>query len=312
MRSDLAGGRALLVVAVFMLGLAAVTPVGAFGEPDPGVRPTGQDAAGPQCRSTVAAGSARQPCEPVLPASRLTRNTPDPPGQSDPSATPKPTKTPKPSDPPGQSDPSATPKPTKTPKPSATAAAPTEPPTPASGDVSRSPAPVTTLRPVPTSSPTGLPPSPPPGASPARGVSAPPPRAPTPAVAVPSVATDQHGSQATSRDAATATPSATMRPSSPAAAGMNRPSHPPFVTQPAVFSVPEASSEALRGVPLVAVASFGDIAFDWLVPAMTLSVPGVLIVSSVALQALGGALWLPAIRRRLRLPGRRTARTSPH
>jgi hypothetical protein len=45
-----------------------------------------------------------------------------------------------------------------------------------------------------------------------------------------------------------------------------------------------------------------DMAFDgfsWQVPALVLSVPGLLVVVAVFLQVVGGLAWVPVIRRRL-------------
>ena len=39
--------------------------------------------------------------------------------------------------------------------------------------------------------------------------------------------------------------------------------------------------------------------FSWQVPALALSVPGLLVVLVVGLQVLGGLAWLPVVRRRL-------------
>jgi hypothetical protein len=39
--------------------------------------------------------------------------------------------------------------------------------------------------------------------------------------------------------------------------------------------------------------------FSWQVPALVISVPGMLVVIAVALQVLGGLAWLPVVRRRL-------------
>ncbi len=39
--------------------------------------------------------------------------------------------------------------------------------------------------------------------------------------------------------------------------------------------------------------------FSWQVPALALSVPGLLVVLVVGLQVLGGLAWLPVVRRRV-------------
>ena len=64
-------------------------------------------------------------------------------------------------------------------------------------------------------------------------------------------------------------------------------------------SVAPGSGEA-PALPVVDTTAYDDAAFDWLVPAASLSVPGMLIVGSVVLQALGGVVWLPAVGRRFR------------
>ncbi len=45
---------------------------------------------------------------------------------------------------------------------------------------------------------------------------------------------------------------------------------------------------------------------SWSVPAMVVGVPGLLVVLVVALQAIGGAAWLPVARRGLRGDGMRS------
>ena len=45
------------------------------------------------------------------------------------------------------------------------------------------------------------------------------------------------------------------------------------------------------------VAAFDG--FAWQVPALALSVPGLIVVVAVFLQVVGGLAWLPVIRRRL-------------
>jgi hypothetical protein len=46
------------------------------------------------------------------------------------------------------------------------------------------------------------------------------------------------------------------------------------------------------------VALFGR-AFDWAVPGLLLSVPGMLLVLAIAAQAIGALAWLPLVRRRI-------------
>lgn len=55
--------------------------------------------------------------------------------------------------------------------------------------------------------------------------------------------------------------------------------------------------------------------FAWLVPGLVLTLPGVLIILVVGLQALGALAWVPMIRRRLgsveEMPGAVARRTTP-
>ena len=60
-------------------------------------------------------------------------------------------------------------------------------------------------------------------------------------------------------------------------------------------------------------APFGE-TFDWAVPGLVLSVPGLLLIVAVGIQMLGALAWLPVIRRRLGgfgFGGRRRARQRP-
>jgi hypothetical protein len=43
-----------------------------------------------------------------------------------------------------------------------------------------------------------------------------------------------------------------------------------------------------------------DAIVDWAVPSLVLGVPGILLVLAVGAQVLGGALWVPIVRRGLR------------
>ena len=45
-------------------------------------------------------------------------------------------------------------------------------------------------------------------------------------------------------------------------------------------------------------AMFGR-AFDWAVPGLVLSIPGMLLVLAIAGQAAGALAWLPLVRRRI-------------
>ncbi len=66
-----------------------------------------------------------------------------------------------------------------------------------------------------------------------------------------------------------------------------------------VFAVPEPTEGAVGGTLSIQAISFDGSDFQWLVPAAALSVPGLLIVAAVALQMVGGAVWIPIVRRRL-------------
>lgn len=48
--------------------------------------------------------------------------------------------------------------------------------------------------------------------------------------------------------------------------------------------------------------------FDWQIPGLLLSVPGLLVVLAIALQVTGGAAWLPIVRRTLGSRGDRRRR----
>jgi hypothetical protein len=45
-------------------------------------------------------------------------------------------------------------------------------------------------------------------------------------------------------------------------------------------------------------ALFGN-TFDWAIPGLILSVPGLLLVLAIAAQAVGALVWLPLVRRRI-------------
>jgi hypothetical protein len=71
---------------------------------------------------------------------------------------------------------------------------------------------------------------------------------------------------------------------------------------PAPFSVgPAAGSD---DDPPIAVADFGSLGLvgldsiaDWAVPSLVLGVPGILLIVAVGAQVLGGAVWIPVVRR---------------
>jgi hypothetical protein len=65
--------------------------------------------------------------------------------------------------------------------------------------------------------------------------------------------------------------------------------------------------EVVAGLDATVQSAFLDIGLvGWTVPALALSVPGILVLIVVALQLIGGAAWLPVARRLLS----RTARPS--
>jgi hypothetical protein len=45
-------------------------------------------------------------------------------------------------------------------------------------------------------------------------------------------------------------------------------------------------------------ALFGR-AFDWAIPGLVLSIPGMLLVLAIGAQAIGALAWLPLVRRRI-------------
>jgi hypothetical protein len=83
-----------------------------------------------------------------------------------------------------------------------------------------------------------------------------------------------------------------------------------------VFAVPSTDS----GVGGIAFGSLGllGMAFNWLVPGVAMTVPGLLLLLAILAQALGGLAWLPTVRRRLGdfglrgLPGAFPHRSPPH
>jgi Bacterial Ig domain len=199
------------------------------------------------------------------------------------------------------SDPSSTPRPTPTatPRPSPTA---TPTPTPRPTSI-----PIPTIIPLPTDIP--LPtilPTPKPSASPTdRPTSMPTPR-PTPSDGSAPTPT----STSTVGQPGAGSSGGGSAPGGPVASHGSGPSGPPASGGPAssrpvdAFVVPAAEH-----APEIALdagdASFGG--FEWAVPALVLTVPGILIVLAVLLQAAIGLFWLPVIRRWLAGDRRRRA-----
>ena len=62
-----------------------------------------------------------------------------------------------------------------------------------------------------------------------------------------------------------------------------------------VFSVAGTAPDPV--VPLINAEFAGFEGFDWAVPALTLSVPGLLLMLAVLAQLTAGAIWLPVARR---------------
>jgi hypothetical protein len=56
-------------------------------------------------------------------------------------------------------------------------------------------------------------------------------------------------------------------------------------------------------VPLVGAEFAGFDGIDWAVPALTLTVPGILLMLAVLAQLSAGAVWLPFVRRWLGVIG---------
>jgi hypothetical protein len=63
--------------------------------------------------------------------------------------------------------------------------------------------------------------------------------------------------------------------------------------------------------PLAQFAILFGRAFDWAVPGLVLSVPGLLLVLAIAAQAAGALAWLPLVRRRIGGFGLRAESESP-
>jgi hypothetical protein len=56
--------------------------------------------------------------------------------------------------------------------------------------------------------------------------------------------------------------------------------------------------DPFTGTVDIGLAGFGGV-IDWAVPALVLTVPGLLLILAVIGQAIGGFLWLPFVRRSL-------------
>jgi hypothetical protein len=182
-------------------------------------------------------------------------------------------------------------------------------------------APTPTPAPTPTATPTAMPTPAPPLPVPSLSV----PSLPVPTIPLPSIPAD--GAPSPAPTAASSTPvstgSATPTPissaavptvtSNPAASGDGAGSGPPTGLGSAGGSDGGSSGGGGAGVgppfivgggdrsPLDGFGPLGLIAlggsFQWAVPSVVLSVPGLLVLIAVAAQTLGGLAWLPLLRR---------------
>jgi hypothetical protein len=182
---------------------------------------------------------------------------------------------------------------------------------------------ITVIDPKPTPSPTPVPtpsptPRPTPSPTPRPLPTVPLPTLPLPTTPPDPTATPRPTPTATPRPTPTADPTAEPTPSPTTVAATQGPSGPPLggtgdgsggsgapptpaPTQPpsTTFVVP-IDDLVDPDRPMVVDASdivFGG--FEWQVPGLLLSVPGLLLILAVALQLVGGLAWLPVVRRRL-------------
>jgi hypothetical protein len=205
-----------------------------------------------------------------------------------PTATPRPTSAPTPTP---SSTPIATPKPSSTPTPTPT---PTRSATPTP---TRSPAPTQAATPVPTATPS-------PTASPTATTGAPSATPTATATGSASPSTPPSASPTPTADA-TATPSAgsvgagTTGSGGP---GGGSTAGPPILDGP--FAVPGVGAATTIDVDEAVVTFSG---FDWAVPALVLTVPGLLLMLAITLQVLIGSLFVPLARRSLGDDRRRRA-----
>jgi hypothetical protein len=214
-----------------------------------------------------------------------------------PAPTPVPTPTPAPTPAPTPS-PAQTPTPTPTPKPTATPLPtlplPTLPlPTPS---VTVSPLPLSTPRPTPTATPGAT-------QSPTSTAATPSPRASSAPGALPSDAPP--GTPGPSGDpgsvrpgSAGAAPGGGGLPGGPAGASSGSGGGAGADGGAPVFSVDGAGAGGRGGgIPVVGAEMVGFDTIDWAVPALTLTVPGLLLMLAVIAQLSAGAVWLPIARR---------------
>jgi hypothetical protein len=228
---------------------------------------------------TVAAAPTPAPTPTPTPAPTPTPTpapTPTPTPAPTPTPTPKPTSTPTPT-------PTATPGPTPTPRPTSTATpGPTPTPTPR-------PTTLPTLSPLPT-----VPPVP----------TLPPIGSPSPGTTTTGTPSTTSTPRPTADPAASAAGTPTAGPTDPGAGGGpvastsggsgGGPSTPP----PAIHEEPFTINAPDRGGTVELDASSITLAgFEWAVPALVLTVPGLLLIIAVAVETMIGLAWLPVARR---------------
>lgn len=68
------------------------------------------------------------------------------------------------------------------------------------------------------------------------------------------------------------------------------------------LAIPPQNDVNFAGLGIDALALLGD-GQMWFVPALVVSVPGLLVILAIALQMIGGLAWLPVMRRTMRRYG---------
>jgi hypothetical protein len=76
------------------------------------------------------------------------------------------------------------------------------------------------------------------------------------------------------------------------------PSTPPDGQAPEI-RIPYQTYQANQPIDVSLVSAMSGLSLAWVVPGLTLMVPGLLIVLVVIAQAAGGLIWLPIIKRRI-------------
>jgi hypothetical protein len=202
---------------------------------------------------------------------------PTPPPTPAPTPPPTPAPTPAPTPPP---TPAPTPRPTPTPTPRPT-------PTPTPRPTLSPPLPSASLLPLPTS---GLPSLPLPTTAPGGSPTA----TPGPTGAAPGGSTQPAASDAPS-DPGPSDPPTTASAGDPGGSGGETSGPTGSDADGPVFSV--AGDGAAPEVSLAGAEFAGFDGIDWAVPALTMSVPGILLMLAVLAQLTASAIWLPMIRR---------------